>query len=63
MADFLRYLHDVKFILVSNREPYEHATGVNGIEVKQPAGGLVSALDPTLAGGARIARGDGLRLG
>ena len=48
MADFLRYLHDSNFILVSNREPYEHAKGVNGIEVKQPAGGLVSALDPTL---------------
>ena len=48
MADYLRYLKDSKFILVSNREPYEHAKGVNGIEVKQPAGGLVSALDPTL---------------
>jgi alpha,alpha-trehalose-phosphate synthase [UDP-forming] len=48
MADFLRYLHDFKFILVSNREPYEHAKGVDGIDVKQPAGGLVSALDPTL---------------
>jgi alpha,alpha-trehalose-phosphate synthase [UDP-forming] len=48
MADFLRYLDESRFILVSNREPYEHAKGVNGIEVKQPAGGLVSALDPTL---------------
>jgi alpha,alpha-trehalose-phosphate synthase [UDP-forming] len=48
MSDFLRYLQDCKFIIVSNREPYEHVSGVNGIEVKQPAGGLVSALDPTL---------------
>ncbi|MGH8519299.1 MAG: alpha,alpha-trehalose-phosphate synthase (UDP-forming), partial [Panacagrimonas sp.] len=48
MPDFLRYLQDCKFILVSNREPYEHVRGVHGIEVKQPAGGLVSALDPTL---------------
>jgi alpha,alpha-trehalose-phosphate synthase [UDP-forming] len=48
MPDFLQYLHDCKFILVSNREPYEHARGVHGIEVKQPAGGLVSALDPTM---------------
>lgn len=48
MTDFLRHLHDFKFILVSNREPYEHVRGVNGIEVRQPAGGLVSALDPTL---------------
>jgi trehalose 6-phosphate synthase len=48
MADLNRYLSDCKFILVSNREPYEHVRGVNGIEVKQPAGGLVSALDPTM---------------
>jgi alpha,alpha-trehalose-phosphate synthase [UDP-forming] len=48
MADFLQYLHDCKFILVSNREPYEHLRGPRGIEVKQPAGGLVSALDPTM---------------
>ncbi len=48
MPDFLQYLNDCKFILVSNREPYEHVRGARGIEVKQPAGGLVSALDPTL---------------
>ena len=48
MADFLQYLQDCNFILVSNREPYEHVRGPRGIEVKQPAGGLVSALDPTL---------------
>ena len=48
MADLLQHLNDSKFILVSNREPYEHVRGVRGIEVKQPAGGLVSALDPTL---------------
>jgi trehalose 6-phosphate synthase len=48
MPDLFRYLQDCKFILVSNREPYEHVRGVQGIEVKQPPGGLVSALDPTL---------------
>jgi trehalose 6-phosphate synthase len=48
MADFLQYLQDCNFILVSNREPYEHVRGPRGIEVRQPAGGLVSALDPTL---------------
>lgn len=48
MPDFLQYLHDCKFILVSNREPYEHHRGVDRIEVRQPAGGLVSALDPTM---------------
>jgi alpha,alpha-trehalose-phosphate synthase [UDP-forming] len=48
MRDITQYLIDCKFILVSNREPYEHARGVHGIDVKQPAGGLVSALDPTM---------------
>jgi alpha,alpha-trehalose-phosphate synthase [UDP-forming] len=48
MLDLDRYLSDCKFILVSNREPYEHVRGVNGIEVRQPPGGLVSALDPTM---------------
>ena len=48
MLDLDRYLSDCKFILVSNREPYEHVRGVHGIEVRQPAGGLVSALDPTM---------------
>jgi alpha,alpha-trehalose-phosphate synthase [UDP-forming] len=48
MPDLLRYLSDCKFILVSNREPYEHVRGPRGVEIKQPAGGLVSALDPTL---------------
>ena len=48
MADLDRYLNDCKFILVSNREPYEHVRGVAGVEVRQPAGGLVSALDPTM---------------
>jgi len=48
MLDLDRYLSDCKFILVSNREPYEHVRGVQGLEVRQPAGGLVTALDPTM---------------
>ena len=48
MLDFVQYLNDCKFILVSNREPYEHMRGPHGTEVKQPPGGLVSALDPTM---------------
>jgi trehalose 6-phosphate synthase len=47
MPDSRQRSPDSKFILVSNREPYEHVRGVDGIEVRQPAGGLVSALDPT----------------
>ena len=30
------------------RLAYEHMRGAAGIEIKQPAGGLVSALDPTM---------------
>jgi alpha,alpha-trehalose-phosphate synthase [UDP-forming] len=48
MVDITRYLSDCKLILVSNREPYEHTHGSSGVEVKQPAGGLVSSLDPTM---------------
>src|SRR5918992_2338350 len=43
-----RYLSDCRFILVSNRDPYEHVRGIADSEVPQPAGGLVSALDPTM---------------
>ena len=39
---------DRPLILLSNREPYEHVHKPNGIEVRFPAGGLVSALDPIL---------------
>lgn len=35
-------------IVLSNREPYEHVHRSSGIEVRFPAGGLVSALDPIL---------------
>jgi alpha,alpha-trehalose-phosphate synthase [UDP-forming] len=48
MPEFLHHLQDCNFILVSNREPYEHVHGPGGIEVRTPAGGVVSALDPTL---------------
>ena len=48
MTDLLQYLSDCQFILVSNREPYEHVRGDQGIDVRQPAGGLVSSLDPIM---------------
>lgn len=48
MPSLDHYLADCKFILVSNREPYEHVRGAEGIEVRQPPGGLVSALDPLM---------------
>jgi trehalose 6-phosphate synthase len=51
MADFEHYLRERTLILLSNREPYEHAApGDAGgpPQVRRPPGGLVSALDPTL---------------
>jgi alpha,alpha-trehalose-phosphate synthase [UDP-forming] len=41
-------LHGRTLILLSNREPYEHVAADDGVDVRKPAGGLVSALDPTL---------------
>lgn len=52
-----------RFVVVSNREPYEHRWGdeVGEIEATQPAGGLTAALDPLLqeVGGVWIAWGSG----
>ena len=66
MPDLSRYLEDRTLIMLSNREPYEHryAEGTGGarsIEVRQPAGGLVSALDPTMRAthGVWVAWGSG----
>ncbi len=54
---------DERFVVVSNREPYEHRWGedVGEVQVRQPAGGLTSALDPVLqsVGGVWIAWGSG----
>jgi trehalose 6-phosphate synthase len=66
MPDLSRYLEDRTLIMLSNREPYEHrytegAGGSRSIEVRQPAGGLVSALDPTMRAthGVWVAWGSG----
>ena len=48
MADVDQYLQGRTLILVSNREPYEHSERAGQITVRQPPGGLVSALDPTM---------------
>lgn len=52
-----------KFLVVSNREPYEHrwADEVGEIKVRVPTGGLTSALDPLLQalGGTWVAWGSG----
>lgn len=54
-------LGGVKVIAVSNREPYIHHRGPNGIECVQPASGLTVALDPIMraSGGVWVAHGSG----
>jgi alpha,alpha-trehalose-phosphate synthase [UDP-forming] len=61
MPDFASYLQNRTLIVLSNREPYEHVEGTSGIEVHKPAGGLVSALDPTMqqSRGVWVAWGSG----
>lgn len=60
---FRRSFGDRRFVVVSNREPYEHRWGeeVGELQVRRPAGGLTSALDPLLQalGGTWVAWGSG----
>jgi trehalose 6-phosphate synthase len=48
-------------IVVSNREPYIHERGPNGIIAKRPASGLVTAVEPVMraCSGTWIAHGSG----
>jgi trehalose 6-phosphate synthase len=48
-------------ILVSNREPYLHVRSPNGLEVRRPASGLVTAVEPVMraCSGTWIAHGSG----
>lgn len=59
--DVARHLHGRPLILLSNREPYEHDRRDGAVVVRRPAGGLVSALDPTMrrTHGVWIAWGSG----
>jgi trehalose 6-phosphate synthase len=58
-----RAFPEQRFLVVSNREPYEHVyeDGMTAIVVRRPAGGLVAALDPLMqaVGGTWIAWGSG----
>ena len=60
---FRKWFGDRRLIIASNREPYEHVWGgeVGEVQVRQPAGGLTSALDPLLQalGGTWVAWGSG----
>ena len=54
-------LRDVKFIVVSNREPYIHNWKGDQIVCTRPAGGLATAIDPIMraSDGVWIAHGSG----
>jgi trehalose-6-phosphate synthase len=58
-ASIRKRLHGSSLFVVSNREPYEHVHGSNGIEARVPASGLVTALEPILCAcdGTWIAHG------
>jgi trehalose 6-phosphate synthase len=54
-------LQDFPFIVVANREPYQHRYAGNHIECVPPASGMVSAIEPIMraSGGVWIAHGSG----
>src|SRR5688572_24691015 len=60
---FKRYFDGRRLMVVSNREPYEHrwSDEVGVMDVRRPAGGLTSALDPLMQalGGMWVAWGSG----
>jgi trehalose 6-phosphate synthase len=55
------HMRDVRFISVSNREPYTHTRANSHIHIVQPASGLATALDPVMraSGGVWVAQGSG----
>ena len=62
LSDWVRtQLDGYRFIVVSNREPFQHRRVAGGIECIQPASGMASALDPVMraCGGIWIAHGSG----
>jgi len=62
LRDILREdLKGEEILIVSNREPYIHVHGNAAIEVRRPASGLVTALEPVMraCSGTWIAHGSG----
>lgn len=62
LSEFVRTkLDGYRFIVVSNREPFQHRRVGGHIECIQPASGMASALDPVMraCGGLWIAHGSG----
>ncbi len=62
LSEFVRTkLDGYRFIVVSNREPFQHRRVDGRVECIQPASGMASALDPVMraCGGLWIAHGSG----
>jgi len=55
------HLGDAQMIIVSNREPYIHNRGKEGVTVQFPASGMVTALEPVMraCSGVWVAHGSG----
>jgi len=58
---FREALKDRPLIVVSNRQPYIHRAGKQGVVMERPTGGLVAALDPVMQtlSGTWVAWGNG----
>ena len=58
-----RYFHGERIVIIANREPYHHERAADGagIDVRHPASGLVTALEPVMraCSGTWIAHGSG----
>lgn len=62
LGEFIKaHFADRRFFVLSNREPYVHARGKNGVGYTMPPGGVVTALEPVMeaSGGTWIAHGSG----
>jgi len=61
-ATLNQYLHGEKIVILANREPYIHERNADGeIEIRHPASGLVTALEPVMraCSGVWVAHGNG----
>lgn len=58
---FKAYSKDRQIFVISNREPYVHKKGKNGVYWEVPASGMVTALEPVMeaCGGTWLAHGSG----
>ncbi len=60
-ATLSQYLNDERIVILANREPYIHEYHDGKIQVRHPASGLVSALEPVMraCSGVWVAHGSG----